>query len=218
MRPYKCTLFLAAVLGAAMISLPILWQQAQAFRGGGGGGGGFGGGFSGGSFRGAGGEGFHGAGFSSGNFDRGGGYVSGPRNGDIVEGPGGGFVAEGPRGGGAVEGPGGAGVARGPEGGAAVRGPDGGVYVEGADGGVYEGYRGGRVNAGGGWDSYYAPGWGGVAVGPATGLAVGAFVASLPLNAAAVVVSTQAYYVADGVYYQQCFTSTETGYCVVAAP
>jgi hypothetical protein len=70
----------------------------------------------------------------------------------------------------------------------------------------------------GGWDSYYAPGWGGVAVGTAAGLAVGAFVASLPLNAAAVVVSNQAYYVADGVYYQQCFTSTETGYCVVAAP
>ena len=47
---------------------------------------------------------------------------------------------------------------------------------------------------------------------------LGAFVASLPVNAAAVVVSNQAYYVADGVYYQQCFTGTETGYCVVAAP
>ena len=216
MRPCKGNFFLVAFLGAAVISLPILWQEAQAFRGGGGGG--FGGGFSGGSFRGAGGESFHGGGFSSGSFDRGGGYVTGPRGGGVVEGPGGGFAAEGPRGGAAVEGAGGAGVGRGPEGGAAARGPDGGVYVEGADGGAYEGYRGGSVNVSGGWDSYYAPGGGGVAVGTAAGLAVGAFFASLPLNAAAVVVSNEAYYVADGVYYQQCFTGTETGYCVVAAP
>lgn len=212
MRLYNCNFFLAAVLGAAVISLPILWQEAQAFRGGGGGG--FGGGFSGGSFRGAGGESFHGDGFSSGSFDRGGGYVTGPRGGGVVEGP---------RGGDAVEGPGGAGVARGPEGGEAVRGPEGGVYIDGAHGGTYEGYHegnyaGGSVNVSAGWDSYYAPGRGGVAVGAATGLVVGAFFASLPLNAAAVVVSNDAYYVADGVYYQQCFTGTETGYCVVAAP
>jgi hypothetical protein len=200
-RPYKCNFFLAAVLGAAVISLPILCQEVQAFRGG-----------SGGSFRGSGG------GFSGGSFDRGGGYVTGPQGGGVIEGPGGGFAAEGPRGGGAVEGPGGAGVARGPDGGAAVRGPDGGVYVEGAHGSVYEGYRGGSVNVSGGLDSYYEPGWGGVAVGTATGLAAGAFVASLPLNAAAVVVSNEAYYVSDGVYYQQCFTGTETGYCVVPAP
>jgi hypothetical protein len=72
------------------------------------------------------------------------------------------------------------------------------------------------VNATDGWDGYYAPG--GVVGVADDGLAVGAFVTSLPLSAAAVVVGDGAYYVAGGIYYQECFTSTETGYCVVAAP
>jgi hypothetical protein len=41
---------------------------------------------------------------------------------------------------------------------------------------------------------------------------------SLPANATAVVVAGQNYYVADGVYYQECFMGSDVYYCVVPAP
>jgi len=80
MRLNRAKIFLAVVLGVALIAaLPLLPREAQAFRGGGGGGfhggGGFGGGFGGGSFHAGG---FHGGG-GFGGPGRGAGGVGGPR-------------------------------------------------------------------------------------------------------------------------------------------
>jgi hypothetical protein len=57
--------------------------------------------------------------------------------------------------------------------------------------------------------------WGGVAVGAATTLAVGAVVRSLPPTHTTVVVANQPYYYDAGVYYK---TAPSGGYVAVAAP
>jgi len=145
-----------------------------------------------------------GGGFSGGSFRGGGGSVEGPRGGGVAEGPRGSGAAEGPRGGVAARGPEGGAVARGPEGGIAARPPDRTVNAE-------------RRRATDDWDHFYGPGWDKSAAESAAGTAVG-FTDTLPAGATAVVVAGQTYYVASGVYYQDCFMGSDVNYCVVPAP
>ena len=189
MRRSKPYFILSAVLVTALIGFPFHLQAAG--RGGGGGG------FSGGSFRG------------------GGGYVEGPRGGAAVRGPEGGTAvktpdgaarAEGPRGGEAARGPGGGAVAKGPEGGVAVKTPGGAVYAEGSG-----------ARAASDWDHFYAPAWdNAVAASGASGAM--SFTDTLPDNATTVEVDGQTYYVANGVYYQECMMGSDVIYCVVSNP
>lgn len=144
-----------------------------------------------------GGGGFHGGGgFSGGSFRGGGGYAEGPRGGGVAEGPRGGVAARGPEGGA---------VARGPEGGVAARGPDGDVYAEGH-------------RAASDWDHFHGPGWDNAVAGAAANAAAVGFTDTLPVGATAVVVGDQNYYVANGVYYQECYMGSEVNYCTVPDP
>jgi len=147
-----------------------------------------------------------GRGFSGGSFRGDEGYVEGPRGGGVAEDPRGSRAAEGPRGGAAARGPDGGAVARGPEGGVAARGPGGETYAETP-----------RARATSDWDHFHGPGWDKSVTESAAGAAVG-FTDTLPAGATAVVVAGQTYYVASGVYYQDCFMGSDVNYCVVPAP
>jgi hypothetical protein len=197
MRLHRAQIFLAIVLGIALITaLPLLPQEAQAFRGGGGfggfhGGGGFGGGFGGGNFRRGG---FGGGGFGGPGYGRGG-----------VGGPGYGVGGYG--------GPG--------RGAAGIGAP--GYGAAGARYGDVDVSH--NVNVSGGWGYYGArpyPAAGaaaaGAAVGVAAGLAIGASVASLPPAAQPIYVNNQNYYYDGTNYYQPCAQGADMNYCVVSGP
>jgi hypothetical protein len=86
------------------------------------------------------------------------------------------------------------------------------------------GWRGGHVDVNRSWNVHrdvdidvhnHDHFWGGVAVGAATTLAVGAIAHSLPPKTTTVVVANQPYYYAAGVYYQ---TAPAGGYIAVSAP
>jgi hypothetical protein len=86
------------------------------------------------------------------------------------------------------------------------------------------GSRGGHVNVNRNWSVHrdvdidvhnHDHFWGGVAVGAAASLAVGAIARSLPPKTTTVVVGSQQYYYAAGVYYQ---TAPAGGYIAVSAP
>jgi hypothetical protein len=218
MRPKRTYLLLAILLGLSMIfSLPLLPQEAQAWRGGGG--------FHGGGFRGGFG-GFHGGGF--GGFHGGGGFDGGFGGGSFHQGSYGGGSWSGAHGGRAAWGPGGAGVAQGPGGTTVARGPYGGGAAETPGGSTatwhdsdYDSYNR-NINvsqtynvSGGGWGYY---GGGAVAAGAIAGLAIGATIASLPAAAQPLDVGGQTYYYDGTNYYQPCFGGSDTNYCVVPNP
>jgi len=225
MRRSKPYFILSAVLVAALTGFPFHLQAAG--RGGGGGG------FSGGSFRGGGGyvEGPRGGaavqgpeggtavktpdgavraeGSGGGEYARGpggGAAVRGPEGGVAVKTPDGAVRAEGPRGGEAARGSGGGAVARGPEGGVAVKTPDGRVYAEGSG-----------ARAASDWDHFYGPAWDNAEAAAGASGAM-SFTDTLPDNATTVEVDGQTYYVANGVYYQECMMGSDVIYCVVPNP
>ena len=205
MRRSKWCSILHVILVAALMGFAFFLQQADA-RGGGGG-------FSGGTFRGSG-------GYVEG--PRGGAVAEGPRGGVAARGPDGGAVARGPEGGVAARGREGGGVAEGPRGGVAVRGSGGGAVARGPEGGIAARAPDGAVIAGGGratddWGHFYGPGWDRVVAGAPADVPV-SMTDSLPANATAVVVAGQNYYVADGVYYQECFMGSDVYYCTVPDP
>jgi hypothetical protein len=206
MRIKQSKIYLAVILGLALLmSFPPL---AQAWRGGGGG---FhGGGFGGGRFGGGGGfGGFHGGGGFDGGFG-GGSFHSGAYGGGSWSGAHGGQAAWGPGGAGVAQGPGGTTVARGPGGNtAAWQDNDYNHYNHNIN--VNQTYN----VSGGGWGYY---GGGAAAAGVIAGLAIGATVASLPAAAQPLDVGGQTYYYDGTNYYQPCFGGSDSNYCVVADP
>lgn len=136
-----------------------------------------------------------GRGFSGGSLRGSEGYVESPREGR---------AAEGPRGSAADRGADRGAVARTPERGVAARPPVGTV-------------RGEERRVKDDWDHFYGSGWD-KAVVQAPADAPVTITDTLPGNATAVVVAGQTYYVASGVYYQECFMGSDVNYCVVPAP